>query len=131
MGLKKKSRKNRSDVAPHAKGAARSRLVLEIIATDNTFYFGLSQPPIWCGRCLHCNSALYVSETGNTDATVEHIVPTSAGGSGTDMLNLALACKACNNEKGVRQDPNYPSDARAFQVINNLLETRRGRWRSK
>jgi len=130
MGLKKKSRKKRELPDPHAKGAARCRQALEIVATDNTFNLGFdSAGPLWIGRCLHCNTAMYVRTNGGTDATVEHIVPTSKGGSGTDLMNLALACKECNNEKGVRHDQNYPRDKRACEVIGKLLEKRSERWR--
>lgn len=64
-----------------------------------------------------------------TDATIEHIVPLCAGGSGTDLRNMALACKRCNNEKGVRHDPHAGKGGRADDVIVALTEKRMKRWR--
>lgn len=139
MGLKKKGNKKKRDVAAHAHGPARLQQILDIVATDNTFEPILASASAyergphgeigWKGRCLHCSAAIYVGCGGLTNATIEHIVPTSAGGSGTDLRNLALACSACNSEKGVRHDPNYGRNPRSTEIIHKLLATRKGRWR--
>lgn len=105
----------------------RRELVLNIVDSDKTFSYQ-KQEHVWVGKCLHCSTKLFVSEVGDTQATIEHIVPQSAGGS-DDMMNLALACKACNNEKGVRHDPYYPRDPRASEVIATLMAKRAARYR--
>jgi len=128
LGLKKKGgRAKRGRVPARSHGPARCDLVLRIAASDATF--AASGDGGWLGRCLHCGSRLRVGPTGQTLATVEHIVPVSAGGSNVDLLNVALACVGCNNEKGVRHDPNYPRDPRAVEVIAALLRRRASQWR--
>lgn len=130
MGLKKKDRKSRRDrdVTERSHGNARLDTVLRIVATDKTFE--KTSDGNWVGRCIHCLSTLSVGPTGETVATIEHIVPVRTGGSNDDLKNLALACATCNNEKGVRHDPNYPRDPRAVEVIGSLLRRRKIRWRS-
>lgn len=119
-------KKNQPEVEPRVKGLARQDKILEIVETDGTFEKGSSG---WVGSCLHCNTSIHVGVTGQSSATIEHIVPLCVGGSGSDLLNLALACSRCNNEKGIRHDPNYPSDPRAVEVVNTLLAKRKKRWR--
>jgi 5-methylcytosine-specific restriction endonuclease McrA len=123
MGLKKKNKKSHSDkrVESRAHGNARAEQILKIVATDNMFN---KVEGYHIGPCIHCGTNLVVEFDGNTSATIEHIVPLSMGGSSSDVLNLALACKRCNNEKGIRHDPNYGRDPRSTEVINNLLERR-------
>ncbi len=129
--VKRRKKKNDDNViAPRAKGVRRQELILEIVKTDRTFE-KLGSAAGWIGRCLHCNTSIHVGDTGQSHATIEHIVPTCAGGSGSDMLNLALACSRCNNEKGIRHDPKYPSDPKAVSVVNNLLDKRKKRWRGE
>lgn len=122
----RRRKKNRADVEPRAKGRGRQDKILEIVETDQTFEKDVAG---WFGRCLHCNTTICVGLTGQSSATIEHIVPTCAGGSSSDLLNLALACSRCNNEKGIRHDPVYPSDPRAVEVVNSLLAKRKKRWR--
>lgn len=104
-------------------------MVLEVVRTDNTFYVGFSDPPVYVGKCIHCNSHLYVTMQGNTDATLEHIQPLCNDGEATDPKNLALACKRCNNEKGVRHDQHAGKGGRADEVIAALMEKRMKRWK--
>jgi 5-methylcytosine-specific restriction endonuclease McrA len=109
------------------------------VATDATFkpmfasYTGYERGPQgevgWQGKCIHCNTKLYVGLTGDTDATIEHIRPKCSGGHPEDPRNLALACSRCNNEKGVRHDRFAGKDPRADEVIAALLEKRMERWR--
>lgn len=46
------------------------------------------------GRCAYCNRTL-----AKEDATLDHIVALSLGGSNS-RSNLALACLECNHTKG-------------------------------
>ncbi len=125
-------RKHLGDSRP--KGASRTKVVLTIVSTDSTFAFNKDQMlgpghGTWIGKCIHCNRKLGVSENGNTDATVEHINPLCAGGEGTDPRNLALACRGCNNEKGIRHDKHVGKGGRADDVISALQGRRLARWR--
>ena len=111
--------------------AQKRRRILEIIETDRTFsqveWRGRSA---WLGKCLHCNTHLYVALDGEpiSRATIEHIVPTSAGGA-DELPNLGIACSRCNGLKGARIDPRYPASARAVEVVEKLMARRRERWR--
>ena len=110
---------------------ASRRLVLQIVASDRTFeeveYAGRRA---WAGKCIHCNRQLIVGADGAplARATIEHIVPRSHGG--TDALeNLALACAACNHEKGVRHDRRRAGDPKLGEIVERLQRRRRERWR--
>ncbi|MCE9671967.1 HNH endonuclease [Myxococcus stipitatus] len=111
---------------------SKRRKILGIIATDATFertdHRGREA---WVGKCLHCNGHLLVGLDGEpiSRATVEHILPRTAGGTDTPE-NLALACARCNQGKGSRHDPHYPRDARARELVEKLLTRRRERWRA-
>jgi 5-methylcytosine-specific restriction endonuclease McrA len=53
------------------------------------------------------------------------------GHGGTDELeNLALACGACNHEKGVRHDRRRRDDPKLAEVVERLRRRRRERWRA-
>ncbi|MCP3102960.1 HNH endonuclease [Myxococcus sp. K15C18031901] len=111
---------------------SKRRKVLAIIATDTTFERTEHRGrEAWLGKCLHCNAHLLVGLDGDpiSRATVEHILPRTAGGSDT-LENLALACARCNQGKGTRHDPYYPRDDRARELVEKLLRRRRERWRS-
>ena len=111
--------------------AGKRRRVLDIVATDATFEpTELQGVPAWAGKCIHCNARLVVLADGTPmgPITVEHLVPSSAGG--TDALdNLALACARCNHEKGRRHDVRYGRTARSVEVVTRLLDKRRARMR--
>ena len=51
------------------------------------------------------------------------------GGEATDPRNLALACKRCNNEKGIHHDKHAGKGGRADEVIATLLAKRLKRWK--
>ena len=105
--------------------------ILEIIRTDRTFEPAeFRGREVWVGKCLHCNGTLMVGLDGRpiSRATVEHILPRSAGGTHAPE-NLALACARCNHQKGKHHDANYASDPRAQALVARLLEKRRQRWR--
>lgn len=111
---------------------AKRRTILSIVATDSTFEpVDFRGREVWQGRCLHCNGWLLIAADGEpiSRATIEHIVPRSAGG-GDQPDNLALACARCNEGKGRRHDPHFGRDARARELVERLLEKRRQRWRS-
>lgn len=132
---KKRSKKNKN--AKRVKGHAREELVLGIVRSDMTFEFHRDDSQlsttgggIWIGKCIHCGRKLGVSANGKTDATVEHIRPLCAGGSRDDIMNCALACKRCNNEKGVRHDEHVGKGGRADEVITSIEGKRLARWRT-
>ena len=129
MGLKKKDNKSWRDkqVQNRTHGAARAKQILSIVGSDKLFSIVTRDGTFYEGPCIHCGTKLIVEFDGGTSATIEHIVPLSAAGSSVDISNLSLACKNCNNEKGVRHDPNYMRDPRSTEVINNLLSRREAR----
>lgn len=141
MAIMARKRKNEGAAGCRPKGASRERAVLSIVATDNTFCPDWGSPRLetgefqprqqvgWVGRCIHCNTRVYVGVSGWTQATVEHINPLCAGGDNTDPRNLALACQRCNNEKGVRHDQHVGKGGRADEVIIALQGKRLARWR--
>lgn len=47
--------------------------------------------------CVYCDR-----ELTTRNATLDHVVPISRGGSKTDRGNMVACCAACNNEKGDR-----------------------------
>ena len=97
---------------------------------------------MWRTRCLHCRSALYVSDEGvtNNGATLEHIIPKSwfekraaADLIGDlngpdDVRNLALDCPRCNQGKGLGHDKAGPSNPRAREVVGALFAKRQARF---
>ncbi len=106
------------------------RTLLDLARTDATFERArLGDREVWVGKCLHCDTRLVLAATGEPlgPATVEHLVPRSAGG-GDDLRNLAVACARCNHEKGVRHD-RRPDDPRAREVREALQRKRDRRWR--
>jgi 5-methylcytosine-specific restriction endonuclease McrA len=120
---------------------ALRRLFLRALSTDGaaTLHDG-----VWDTRCLHCKRRLQVRADGEAlgHATLEHVVPQAwfgkraaaaltaqVGDDADDARNLALACAGCNHGKGVRHDARGPSDARAREVVAQLLEHRLARWR--
>ena len=111
--------------------AGKRRRVLDIVATDATFEpTELQGEPAWAGKCIHCNARLVVLADGTPvgPVTVEHLVPTSAGGSDAPE-NVALACAGCNHEKGRRHDVRYGRTSRSVEVVGRLLERRAQRLR--
>lgn len=110
---------------------ARQRRILDIVATDRTFerveYAGR---PAWAGKCIHCNRQLLIAADGALfgTASIEHIVPRTHGGS-DELENLALACRGCNGEKGVRHDHRRRDDPKLVAMIERLQRRRRERWR--
>lgn len=110
--------------------ASRARLVLSIVETDTTFRREeVRGERMWVGRCIFCQAKLSVPLDGEAPprVTVEHIVPRHHGGT-DDAENLALACAACNGEKGRRHDNKAPDDPRRLAVTRALLERRKARW---
>ncbi len=116
---------------PQRKALSRNRQILAIVRTDRTFGLALWRAEeVWLGRCLMCNAGVMASQRGTLleGATLEHILPRHHGGDDTPG-NLAIACRRCNNSKGVRIDNLRRDDPRRREVTLALLERRRQRWR--
>jgi len=110
----------------------RHRLALAIVATDSTFTKrNVRGSDLWVGKCIFCSRALTVGLDGALESavTIEHIRPRSHGGDDA-VTNLALACKGCNNEKGMRHDARRKGDPRLAEIISALATRRQERWRS-
>ena len=120
---------------------ALRRLFLRALSTDSVATLRDGQ---WDTRCLHCRKRLQVRPDGEAlgPATLEHVVPQAwfgkraaavlcerVGGDANDPRNLAIACAGCNHGKGMSHDARGPNDARAFEVVSRLLDSRLGRWR--
>ena len=105
--------------------------MLEAAATDRTFALVTRDGHRWLeGKCIHCNRRLAMEISGvvKSTATLEHIVPRNHGG--TDELeNLAVACRRCNNTKGVRHDAQRWEDPKLQAVVETLRERRARRRR--
>ena len=126
MGLAR-ARKRRKDRGPgRPSGAARRQLILEVVRTDSAFSYdvvGSTDRHGWVGRCFYCGRRIYVTDGGESSATLEHIRPLKRGGT-NDLENLALACKGCNEEKGRNADRSKPDE-----YFDELLLRRQERWR--
>jgi hypothetical protein len=98
----------------------------------------------WETRCLHCRTRLRLRGDGEPlgNASLEHVVPRAwfgkraaaaltarVGDLADDPRNLALGCARCNHDKGKGPDARGPGDARAYAVIETLLNARLARWR--
>ena len=121
---------------------ALRRLFLLALATDSE---AVESGGTWTTRCLHCRSRLQATSDGSAlgHASLEHVVPQAwfgkraaaaltarVGDFPNDPRNLVLACARCNQDKGKGPDARGPGDARAFQVVEALLERRLSRWRA-
>jgi 5-methylcytosine-specific restriction endonuclease McrA len=114
-----------------ARANPKRRTLLVIVATDTTFERATAgDREVWSGKCLHCNARLLIGLDGEpiSRATIEHIMPKNHGGS-DDLSNLGIACARCNHEKGARHDLKQKTDARFQEIVANLAEKRRVRWR--
>lgn len=111
----------------------------------NTDLLAEQRSGIWHTRCLHCRRRLQVRADGEAlgHTTLEHVVPQAwfgrraaaaltaqVGDEANHARNLAIACAGCNHAKGVRHDARGPSDPRAREVVQQLLDTRMQRWRA-
>jgi len=111
---------------------SQNKNALAVVISDNTFekveYRGNL---IWQGKCIFCNKKLSVKLDGTLikPATIEHILPKAQGGTNSDW-NLAIACRRCNGEKGVRHDSKKNSK-RSKEVIDKLLRKRLARYSRK
>ena len=113
--------------------SVQRRLLLAVVATDSTFTQrkGRDGQSFWQGKCIHCGSALVVELDGSCgkEVTLEHIFPKAQGGDNA-LQNLALACRGCNNMKGVRQDVLRPGNPSFDAMVAFLQNRRRERWRA-
>jgi 5-methylcytosine-specific restriction endonuclease McrA len=108
---------------------ARNQKVLDIVSTDSTFERAeVRGEKVWVGRCIHCNAHVVVNDSGETLATIEHIFPRTHGGT-DDVENLALACRRCNGEKGVRHDNRHKNDPKFIEIVEALRAKKSARTR--
>lgn len=106
-------------------------LALQIAKTDNTFSrVHLRGQEAWVGKCLHCGAKVVVTVAGKLlpPATIEHILPKHHGGDDS-LPNVGIACRKCNNEKGVHLDRLPKTHPRLVAMIQHLSEVRQKRWR--
>jgi len=120
---------------------ALRRLFLCALQHDNE-----AQPTAkgWETRCLHCCTRLHFTFEGEPHGagSLEHVIPHAWFGKRTAAAlcafvednpnhprNLAVACTRCNQSKGKGPDARGPADARAMQVITEMLARRQARWR--
>ena len=73
-------------------------------------------------RCEYCHAPELVF---NFPFEVEHIVPTSQGGTDAEF-NLALACRSCNLRKGIRVSGSDPESNTVVRFFN----PRQDEWNS-
>lgn len=121
---------------------ALRRLFLRALRTDAQ---AALRDGVWETRCLHCRSRLHARADGEAlgNATLEHVVPQAwfgkraaaaltaqVGDDAADARNLALACAGCNHGKGKSHDMRGPTDSRARDVVQALLDARLARWRA-
>lgn len=105
-------------------------LLLAAAVTDATFARAtVDGHAAWVGKCIHCGRKLVVRDDGRAmgQATLEHVWPQSQGGDDA-IVNLAVACGACNREKGVRHDHGKGAQ-RLGEVVAMLRARRLERWR--
>lgn len=67
-------------------------------------------------QCVYCGSKLTPK-----NATVDHVIPHSRGGSKTDRMNQAPACKNCNSNKGPMTAAEYLGVRDDTQARKQLL----------
>lgn len=105
-----------------------STLLNQIAATDRTFH---REDGDWVGKRLICGGPLRFDAYTGEGATIEHILPRSLGG-GSALLNLGVAHRRCNGEKGRRWDA--PNRRRGNEegyaaLVERLRMERALRWR--
>ena len=99
-----------------------------IAASDATFERVAGR---WLGKCLICNGRLAFDPADGEGASIEHIVPRSAGG-GDDLRNLALTHPSCNGEKGRNWDATRARRRACdayLRLVARLQAERARRWR--
>lgn len=115
------------------------RRYLQILQTDREAQLRDGQ---WTTSCLHCRTRLVLREDGQAigDVSLEHVIPKTWFGKraaqtlcaqvrdADDVRNLALACRRCNQAKGVGPDARGPGDPRALEVVMHLFARRAARF---
>lgn len=62
------------------------------------------------GLCYYCQNPMRLVHGANGEpdlATLDHVVPLSAGGPRGPTLNTVVACYQCNNERGNRSSRKF------------------------
>jgi 5-methylcytosine-specific restriction endonuclease McrA len=114
---------------PERRQISTADLLNRIAATDATFR---RRGECWIGKCLICGGPLRFDADTGEGATIEHILPRSLGGT-NDLLNLGIAHRRCNGEKGRRWDPKRRHSAmpeRYRTLLERLHAERLRRWRT-
>ena len=87
--------------------------LLQVAAEEHGFYAPISVPTFKHRRvvkdlverdghqCTYCGKTLNTALDPAANPTVDHIVPSSRGGTAA-LSNLVLACRSCNSSKGAR-----------------------------
>jgi len=74
----------------------------------------------WSGRCAYCSELL------GRDYTVDHVIPSTAGGD-TVPANLVPACRQCNSSKGALPLSEWWRPTRAqLDTLTNYVADARG-----
>lgn len=75
-------------------------------------------------RAYHaCEYCFTPADHSSTPFELDHIEPSSKGGT-SDVENLALACRGCNNYKQARTEALDPSS----RILATLYNPRRDKW---
>jgi len=90
VDVSEKRRRAKNNLKPKQK----RRLMMEIAARVGHWYC------TYCGKQLTPITNINIPVAHNSNSpTLDHIVPLSRGGS-SELHNLCLSCKSCNNDKG-------------------------------
>ena len=80
-------------------------------------------------HCEYCGLDLFATVENYKLWQVDHIVPTSCGGSLTDFDNLALACRTCNviwkGRYNPRRDEPEGNREKLIEVVRQYIGKRR------
>ena len=69
------------------------------------------------GKCWICGQQMCKIKGDKREATIDHIIPRSRGGT-SDAANLKLACRSCNENRGNNLD-------HVFVKIGDIVAIRR------
>lgn len=96
-------------VAKHPNGTALYQVAGSASAPCGGFKALQNALKLHGGSCFYCKSSP-ASEVGETSLTIDHVEPTSIGGS-NHLPNLVVACSKCNAAKGSGRIEAYNPEA--------------------